>query len=384
VNYLRLNRLAAGLLALGLCLPLSAARAAEAAAAPSEVAADSSGAAVVVPAPAPEGAPHPSSEAPSLAPARPAPAPAAVTPGETTAVAAHASPPVPVAAATPPPPPYSLPWQLRPLTVGNVLRSDTSVAFYKDAAGNAGSAQVTMLLASYKITPELAPVVRLGFVKNDAPGMAADGSSFINPVVGMAYSHRLSAFRLAAFLGGTIPIGQGAGQTPSAGAAGADAAGISVRSGMDNSMFAVNYLTGIAGLGFGYIGRGFTAQAEATLFQLFRVRGNDLTASAPDATRTNATMGLHLGYFVIPQLSLGGDLRYQRWLSTPDRLVMGAKVPFADANLDNVTFGVGPRGHFALGKGMWIRPGISYSQGLDAPLSSSKYRMLQVDIPVVF
>jgi hypothetical protein len=277
-----------------------------------------------------------------------------------------------------------LPWQLRPLTVGNVIRSDTSAAFYKDAAGNAGTTQVTMLLASYKITPELAPVVRLGFVKNDAPAMAADGSSFINPVVGLAYSHKLSAFRLAAFLGTTIPIGQGSGQKPDAGAAGADAAGINARSGMDNSMFAVNYMTGIAGLGFGYIDRGFTAQVEATLFQLFRVHGNDMTGSAPDSTRTNGTAGLHLGYFVIPQLSLGGEIRYQRWLSTPDRLVMGAKVPFADANLDNVTFGVGPRGHFALGKGLWIRPGISYSQGLDAPLSTAKYRMLQVDIPVVF
>ena len=328
-------------------------------------------------------------EAPVAAPppieAAPAPAlPAAVAPVETPAIAAHASPPLPVAPSAPPPPPYSLPWQLRPLTVGNVVRSDTSVAFYKDAAGNTGSTEVTMLLASYKITPSLAPVVRLGFVKNDAPATAADGSSFINPVLGMAYSHRFNAFRLAGFLGGTLPIGQGAGQKPDAGAAGADSAGINARSGMDNSIFAVNYLTGIAGVGFGYIDHGLTAQVEATLFQLFRVRGNDMTASAPDATRTNATMGLHVGYFVIPQLSLGGELRYQRWLSSPDRLVMGVKTPFADANLDNVTFGVGPRGHFALGKGMWIRPGISYSQGLDAPLNASKYRMIQVDLPVVF
>jgi hypothetical protein len=338
---------------------------------------------------APAVTPPPEAAAPpapvATEPAAPAPVVhTAAAPVETPAVAAHASAPLPVASSAPPPPPYSLPWQLRPLTVGNVVRSDTSVAFYKDAAGNTGSSEVTMLLASYKLTPELAPVVRLGFVKNDAPAAAADGSSFINPVVGLAYSHRLSAFRLAAFLGGTIPIGQGAGQTPSAGAAGADAAGINARSAMDNSMFAVNYLTGIAGLGFGYIDRGFTAQVEATLFQLFRVRGNDMTGSAADATRTNGTMGLHVGYFLLPQLSVGGELRYQRWLTTPDRIVMGAKTPFADANLDNVTFGVGPRAHFALGKGLWIRPGISYSQGLDAPLTSSKYRMVQVDLPVVF
>ena len=359
--------LAMGMLGL-LASPL-AARAEEAAPAPPPETAAPPETAPTTPA-----ASEPALTAPSL------PLPTVATP----TVAAHASPPLPAAPNAPPPPPYSLPWQLRPLTVGNVVRSDTSAAFYKDAAGNTGTAQVTMLLASYKITSQLAPVVRLGFVKNDAPAAGADGSSFVNPVVGMAYSHRLAAFRLAAFLGGTIPIGQGAGQTPSAGAAGADAAGINARSAMDNSMFAVNYLTGIAGLGFGYIDHGFTAQAEVTLFQLFRVRGNDMTASAPDAIRTNATMGLHLGYFVIPQLSLGGELRYQRWLSTPDRIVMGVKTPFADANLDNVTFGVGPRAHFALGKGLWIRPGISYSQGLDAPLSTAKYRMVQVDVPVVF
>jgi hypothetical protein len=33
---------------------------------------------------------------------------------------------------------------------------------------------------------------------------------------------------------------------------------------------------------------------------------------------------------------------------------------------------------------MWLRPGISYSQGLDKPLSDSKYHMVQVDIPFVF
>jgi hypothetical protein len=250
--------------------------------------------------------------------------------------------------------------------------------------GNTGSTEATMLLASYKVTPEIAPLVRFGFVKNNAPGTGVDGSSFVNPIIGAAYSHKLDSFRLAAFLATTLPIGQGAGQMPNAGAAAADAAGINARSAMDNAMFAVNYMTGIVGVGFGYISNGFTAQAEATLFQLFRVRGNDMTGSAPDATRTNSTAGLHLGYFVIPQLSFGGEIRYQRWLSSPNRLVMGNKTAFVDANLDNVTFGVGPRGHFKIGNGLWIRPGISYSQGIDKPLSDSKYRMVQVDIPVIF
>jgi len=144
-----------------------------------------------------------------------APAPLSVpAPAETPAIAKTAAPPPPPVPAAPPPPPYSLPWQLRPLTVGNVVRLDTSVASYQDAAGNSGNTQAMMLLGSYKVTPEIAPVVRLGFVKNDAPAMGADGTSFVNPVVGGAYSHKIDTFRLALFLGTTIPIGQGGGQVP--------------------------------------------------------------------------------------------------------------------------------------------------------------------------
>ena len=90
-----------------------------------------------------------------------APAPAA------TAVAAGTV--APAAAPTPPPPPYSLPWQLRPVGAVNVLRSDTAVAFYDNGAGASGSTVATMLLGSYKVTPSLAPMVRLGFTQNDAP-----------------------------------------------------------------------------------------------------------------------------------------------------------------------------------------------------------------------
>ena len=127
----------------------------------------------------------------------------------------------------------------------------------------------------------------------------------------------------------------------------------------------------------------FTVQAEATLFQLFRVRGAG-TAPATDSTRTNTTYGLHAGYFVIPQLSLGAELRYQRWLTTPTQLVMNKAVPIPSANMDTTTVAIGPRGHFAIGRGMFFRPGISYARGLDKPLTASSYNMVQVDLPFVF
>jgi hypothetical protein len=296
-------------------------------------------------------------------------------------VASAAASPAPVPA--PPPPPYSLPWQLRPVAAANVIRSDTAFAFYDNGAGASGSTVATMLLASYKVTPSLAPMVRLGFVKNDAPATGPDGTSFVNPIVGATYAGKVNALRWAGFLGATIPIGMGGGNTPGPGAATADASGIRARSAMDNAMFAVNYFTAIVGGGVAYVDHKVTVQAEATLFQLFRVRG-DSAASSTDSTRTNSTIGLHAGVFVIPMLSLGGEIRYQRWLSTPTQLSMGNKVDLADFAKDTLTVAVGPRAHFAIGNGMWLRPGISYARGIDRPLTDASYNVVQVDLPLYF
>jgi hypothetical protein len=304
------------------------------------------------------------------------------SPGETPAVTATL-PPTELAPPMSPPPPYSLPWQLRPITIGTVIRSDTSAAFYDNATGS-GDTVVTMLSGTYKVTPNIAPMVRMGFVQNGPPGTAPEGTSFVNPVVGVTYSHKLSdSFRLAGFLGTTIPVGMGGGSAPDAAASGADTAAIAARSGMDNSMFAVNYMAVIPGVDFAYIGHKLTLQAEATLFQLFRVKGSDTTAISPDATRTNSTMGIHAGYFPLAWVSIGGEMRYQRWLSTPTRIVMGVKSDLPSANLDTVSFAVGPRFHFKVGN-TWLRPGVSYAQVLDEPFSSSHYRIMQIDVPVVF
>lgn len=336
---------------------------------------------------APAPAATPAAEVAAPAPAAPAAAPAPATvaqadspqaPAMTTAVAAPAPAAPPPAA---PPPPYSLPWQLRPVAAVNVVRSDTTVAFYENAAGNSGSAVATMLLGSYKVTPSLAPMIRMGFVQNsppDAPtGMMtpASGQSFINPIVGVTYARPVGAVRLAGFLGATLPIGMGGGNTPDPGANTANAAGISARSGMDNAMFAVNYFTVIGGIGAAYVAHGFTAQVEATVLQLTRVRGE---AFAKDSSRTNGTAGIHLGYFVLPQLSLGGELRYQRWLYTPT-----TKVADNTTTRDTVTMAIGPRAHFKIGKN-WFRPGISYARGLDKPLTTASYNMIQIDLPFAF
>ena len=331
---------------------------------------------------------------------------AAAEDGPVASVAATAQPVAP-SPSTAPPAPYSLPWQLRPVAAATVLRLDTSFATYTDpATHNDGTTVASMFLASYKVTPNLAPLFRIGFVQNspgpaavDATGKAIKatyptvaGNATSNPLVGLIYGRKANAFKFAGFLAATIPIGGGGGPpTPTMpGIAGAESQGVWARSAMDNAMFAVNYFAAIGGLDGAYVASKLTVQAEATLFQLFRTRGdNNLTASN-DKTRTNSTFGIHAGYFVLPILSLGAELRYQRWLSTP---TTGAKntmtgvvtsTSFADYKMDSTTAAIGPRFHFKLGKNMWCRPGISYARGLDRPITDASYNMVQVDVPVVF
>src|SRR5438445_9090811 len=123
--------------------------------------------------------------------------------------------PTPEAPPPPPPPkkpPYSLPWQLRPAAAASVARSDTVFAFRK-VNGQSGTTEVSMLALSYKATPSLAPIVRLGLV-HDSPPTGDAGTAFLNPVVGATYSIPLSPeLRLALFVGVTIPVGAGGGNT---------------------------------------------------------------------------------------------------------------------------------------------------------------------------
>jgi hypothetical protein len=269
--------------------------------------------------------------------------------------------------------PYSVPWQLRPAAAITVLRSDTTVALYEDAASRGGTTVATTLLASYRLTPRLSPLVRLGFVSNSPPTGDA-GVSLVNPVLGATYVQPLgSDLRLALFLGAALPLGMGGGDAPNSSTTAA-ASGINARSAMDNAMFAVNYLTFFPGASIAYVRGGLTVQFEATLLELIRVRGENVDR---DEARTNLTLGLHLGYFLVPQLSVGLEARYQVWLSTP------SFVAATPARRDTLTVAAGPRAHFRVGSA-WFRPGVAYARGLDDPMSGLNYHIVQLDLPVIF
>jgi hypothetical protein len=209
-------------------------------------------------------------------------------------------------------------------------------------------------------------------------------TNFVNPAIGGTYGWKLgSDFKLAAFLGVTVPIGMGGGNTPNPSNAEANNRGILARSALDNAMFAVNYLTIFPGVDFAYVAHGLTVQAEATLLQLERVRGSDNPANK-DSSRTNFTAGLHVGYFFIPQLSAGVELRHQRWLSTPST-IKGATMPYTEDELrDTTTLAFGLRGHIKFGDKFWLRPGLSFAMPLDNPMSKQKYKIVQVDVPFYF
>ncbi len=279
--------------------------------------------------------------------------------------------------AKPKPPPYSLPFQLRPVVAATVIRSDTAFSFYENPATTRGGSTVaSMLLGSYKLTDQLAPLVRLGFAKNSPASSAPGASNFLNPVLGGTFALKLTPeLKLGLFLGLTIPVGSGGGNSAKPENRAANAAGIAARSGMDNAMFAANYFTVFPGVGLAYVAKGLTVQGEATAFQLTRVKGEKLDT---DSSRTNFTAGLHVGYFLIPQLSIAGELRHQRWLSTP------VPVKKDSTARDTSTLAIGPRLHFKLGEQSWIRPALALALPLDQPLSKSKYTTIQLDIPVIF
>jgi hypothetical protein len=298
--------------------------------------------------------------------------------------------------------PYSLPWQLRAAAAVTAIRVDSTFASYTNAAGKGGGFNLApTLLACFRIPGTgipgldaewagLAPFVRFAAV-NDSPPTGTGGFAFVNPAAGATYALSLPAgIRLAGFLAATIPVGMGGGDSPSAGVTDARNAGLNSRAQMDNAMFAVDDFSILPGVDVAWVSGGLTVQVEATVAQLTRVKGSGINPATmktadPDSSKTNLMSGIHVGYFVIPFLSIGAELRYQRWLSPP-LAVTNDKT--GSLPVDNATFAIGPRLHLPLAPGIHMHPGVAWSQGIDAagnaPLNFNHYHIVQVDVPVVF
>ena len=243
----------------------------------------------------------------------------------------------------------------------------------------------SMLLGSYKVTPEFAPLVRLGVVSNSPP----DGTDDCRPAPrSRASVHRSSTRSSAARTcsssrptsswrrssGLTVPIGSGGGDKPDPSVARGErrrhlrALGDGQRDVRGRLLHDLSRASTSR-----TSNHGVTVQVEATLLQLLRVRGKG-TPTGDDSSRTNLTAGLHVGYFFIPQLSAGAELRHQRWLSTPGHQGRGRDADRRAGRLlrDTTTVALGLRGHFKLSDTIWLRPGIAYARGLDDPMSDRR------------
>ena len=92
----------------------------------------------------------------------------------------------------------------------------------------------------------------------------------------------------------------------------------------------------------------------------------------------NSTFGLAVGYFVLPEFSVAGELHHQHFLSDPVAVIVNPE-------MRSQTIGtLGARFHIQSTRGVWVRPAISWSVGFDPPLSSDAWQMLQLDVPVFF
>jgi hypothetical protein len=289
--------------------------------------------------------------------------------------------PPPSAAEPAPPAPYVIPWLLRSMLVVDVVRWDNSLAIYENPMGLQGATYVSVLSGGYKIPHtggkrEGAQVFARLTVAYDNPPNQPSGTIFANPAVGAAYGLGLpKGFRIHFSLLLTLPVGMGGGDTPNPAEAQVRGKAILARAGMENAIYSVNDLTEIPGFGVAYVDHGWTVQAEATFFLLARVRGEQ---AQPEAFKVNFTTGLFVGYYVVPKvLSLGLELRYQRWLLGPNSV---AAMP---ATIDNLSLAGGVRFHVPIGKG-WLRCGLAYGGGLDAPLTSGHYNLIQFDCPYIF
>jgi hypothetical protein len=224
----------------------------------------------------------------------------------------------------------------------------------------------------------LAVSLRGGLVADSAPNV--EGALVAtNLLVGTAYVFKLpSDFLLNFALGVTLPVGSGGGDHPNAADVGARSRAAAVRFGFDNPILGTNDFGVIPGIGFGWVSDGWTLQAEATLSEVVRVRGSK---AQHEASKTNSGFGLHVGRFLVPFLSLNGELRYQRWVDPP----FAVSADPTNASRDNLSFSVGPRFHIPVG-GIWIRPGIAYARALDKPLAaaSPNLHVVQLDVPFFF
>jgi len=270
---------------------------------------------------------------------------------------------------------YTSPSQLRGVTPRHALRLDTTLAPYhrEDARG---LVTVAFLSAQARLASYAGLQVKWGFVNHlvSAGGTTRDG--VVNPTVAALFATPLGAdLRLAGSVAVGLPLGSGGGDQRDPEMARMQSLAALARSSMDNTSFAVNDVGVPLGVSLAYVAHGLTCQLDANLIPSVRAKGS---AIQPDAHKVNSTYGLFLGHLVLPQLALGLELRYQRYLSTP------AAVAADPVTRQNLTAALGARVIIHVGGEVSLRPGISYARSVGGAGAQQAMQMVQLDLPLFF
>jgi hypothetical protein len=279
------------------------------------------------------------------------------------ALAAEEAPsPAPVAS-------FALPFQLRAPIARTLVRVDSIASKH-----TAGATFASVLTGSYSPFPDFAVLARIPHAAH-VPDDGDSGSALGNPVLAAMYTPALRPMTRLSFFGGVaLPLAQGGGDSPSPARSAAVSSGIYGRAAMDNALFAVDYAVGIMGAGIVHSIGICSFQLETTVLELVRVRAEQ---RQKDSSRTNLTAGASGGCYLRSPLQLIGELRYQRWLTTP------AAVSADTSRREQATAGLGLRFDARMGS-LLLRPGVFVALPIDDPMSQGDYRQLMLDMPIVF
>jgi len=228
------------------------------------------------------------------------------------------------------------PFQLRGVVPKNGVKVDTTIAPYR-LNEQRGYETVVLISTQARLSPISVLQLRWGFDDNRSGAPGASRTGFVNPTIGALFAVPLKhGLRLATSVTMGLPLASGGGNGADPNNVLLQKQGLLARSAMDNTTFALNDVGFPVGVSLAYIGHGLTAQLDTTVIPSVRIKG---AASQQDTSKVSSTCGLFFGYQLIAELSLGTELRYQRYLTTP------AAVEKDSSTRDNLTVAAGARLH---------------------------------------
>jgi hypothetical protein len=223
----------------------------------------------------------------------------------------------------------------------------------------AGHAWVTVLTVGYDVTPALRAFARYGAVADITPGRN-DSLSVSNPELAARYAFWPAARVRVDALGGVIvPLGSGAGDSPSPSLFNAN----THARGLYPALFDPNYFTPWLGAGVQPSFGDAVLRADAAVEFSFRTAGSSLN---PDTSNIGFRVVAHAGYRVARQLEPFAELLYYRFRA--GRYFAGPDATTVDDLLGRLGLAV------QLAPVVPARVTLAYFRALDAPFTRADYQ----------